>query len=272
MTRALGIAHLTAIDMAPPALIEAAAQAGFDAVGLRLLRVTDDSPGYPLMDDPAAMRDTLAAMRATGVTVSDIEFVRITPETNIADLSGLLDAGQALGARHVIVAPYDSDLSRLADRLAELADAADPRNLRPVLEFFPWTSIPDLGTARRVVEAAGPKVDLLVDSLHFDRSDSMLSELRETPSARLPFAHLCDAPVNPPYSTEDLLYTARAERLPPGDGQIDLHSFIAALPADIPLSLEIPTPHPVNDIVDRFRDLKTKTQSLITKSERAVEN
>jgi sugar phosphate isomerase/epimerase len=165
MTRALGIAHLTAIDMAPPALIEAAAQAGFDAVGLRLLRVTDDSPGYPLMDDPAAMRDTLAAMRATGVTVSDIEFVRITPETNIADLSGLLDAGQALGARHVIVAPYDSDLSRLADRLAELADAADPRNLRPVLEFFPWTSIPDLGTARRVVEAAGPKVDLLVDSL-----------------------------------------------------------------------------------------------------------
>ena len=61
MSRLLSLAHLTAIDLPPPDLIRAAAEAGFDAVGLRLIRVNEVSPGYPLMDDPAAMRETRAA-------------------------------------------------------------------------------------------------------------------------------------------------------------------------------------------------------------------
>lgn len=45
MTRRPGVSHRTAIDLAPPAFVEAAARAGFDGVGLRLLRVTETSPG-----------------------------------------------------------------------------------------------------------------------------------------------------------------------------------------------------------------------------------
>ncbi|MDN3718929.1 sugar phosphate isomerase/epimerase [Roseibium salinum] len=235
MTRKLSVAHLSAIDLAPPAFIEAAGAAGYDAVGLRLIRVTDDTPGYPLMGQAQALRETQSALKRTGLDVSDIEFVRITPDFEIEPLLPFLDTGAELGARHVIAAPYDPDLDRLADRLAELSEAGHARGLSIVLEFFPWTVVPDLATCRQVVEKAGPEVGILVDSLHFDRSGSGFDDLAGLPPSRLPFAHLCDAPVLPAYTSEQLIDTARSDRLPPGQGDIDLHRFLAALPADIPL-------------------------------------
>lgn len=239
-THPLSLAHLTAIDLPPPDLIHASAEVGFDAVGLRLLRVTDDSPGYPLMDDPAMMRATRRALSDTGLWVHDIEFVRIMPDSDIGALDPFLDAGAELGAREVIAAPYDPNLSRLTDRLGELADHANARGLGVVLEFFPWTVVPTLEIALKIAGAAGPSVGVLPDALHFDRSDSRLDSLSAMPPERLRFAHLCDAPVRPIYSEHDLLHAARAERLPPGQGQIDLAAFVGALPPDLPLGLEIP--------------------------------
>jgi sugar phosphate isomerase/epimerase len=140
----------------------------------------------------------------------------------------------------VITAPYDADPTRLADRLGKLAEMAAARGLGVVLEFFPWTVVPDLAICRQVVEAAGAGIGILVDSLHFDRSGSRLDELRALPSDRLPFVHLCDATVGPGYTTEELLHAARDERLPPGEGQIDLAAFLGALPPGIPIAVEVP--------------------------------
>ncbi|MGP9789953.1 sugar phosphate isomerase/epimerase family protein [Roseinatronobacter sp. NSM] len=240
MTRTLSLAHLSAIDLPPPELVRAAAQAGFDAVGLRLLRVTDDSPGYALMDDRALMQGTLQALAQTGLSVSDIEFVRITPELDPDALLPLLDAGAELGARHLICAPYDDDLARLGDRLDQIGAHCAARGLSAVLEFFPWTPVPDLGTCWDVVQGCAPHVGVLLDVLHFDRSASTLDQIAQIPPARLPFVHVCDAPRHPPYTTQDLLHSARQDRLPPGAGQIDIAAILAALPPDTPLGLEVP--------------------------------
>lgn len=239
MTRPISLAHLTAVELSPPELIGLASRLGYDAVGLRLIRVTPDTPGYPLMEDAAMMAATQAALARTGLRVQDIEFVRITPEFDAAALGPFLAAGAALGARQVICAPYDPDLTRLADSLGALSAACDGHGLQAVLEFFPWTPVPDLATALRVVEAAGPRVGLLVDTLHFDRSGSRIEDLaRALP--RMPFLHLCDAPVAPPYTTEALFHAGRVERLPAGDGQIALAPILRALPADLPVAVEVP--------------------------------
>lgn len=240
MTQSVSLAHLTAIDLPPPRLIEAAARAGFDAVGLRLIRVTETTPGYPLMRDRAMMAETRAALRDTGLRVSDIEFVKIEPDTDVEALLPFLDAGAELGAREVICAPYDPDLARLADTLGHLSKEAEARGLGVSLEFFPWTVVPDLASALALVQRAGPEVGILVDTLHFDRSASTIAQVHDVPPARLRMAHLCDAEVLPDYSTERLLHTARAERLPPGAGQIDLLPILTALPAQIPIGIEVP--------------------------------
>jgi len=240
MTRTISLAHLTAIDLAPHHLIEAAAKAGFDAVGLRLIRVTETTPGYPLMHDSAMLAKTKAALRDTGLRVSDIEFVKVEPETNVSSILPFLDTGANLGASEVICAPYDPELSRLAETLGHLSDAACERGLRVSLEFFPWTCVPDLLSAQKIVQMAGPEVGILVDTLHFDRSCSTLADLAKVDPNRLRMAHLCDAEVLDSYSTEQLLHTARAERLVPGQGQIDLKSLIAALPNNIPFGVEVP--------------------------------
>ncbi len=227
--------------MAPPQMIRLAAKLGYDRVGLRLIRVTETSPGYPLHKDPAALRATRAALDDTGITVNDIEFIRLTPDFRPETLLPFLDAGASLGARHVICAPYDPDLARLSDNLAALQTLARPFALSCVLEFFPWTNVPDLSTARRVVDSTGDAdIGILLDTLHFDRSASTLVDLANLPATRLPFLHLCDARVHPPYSTDDLLHTGRAERLPPGEGDIDLIAILAHLPPDLPVALEVP--------------------------------
>ena len=238
---AFSLAHLTVLDLPPPEMVRVAARTGYRTVGLRLIRVTDTTPGYPLMHDPAMMRATKAAMADTGAGVLDVEFVKITPDIDVASLEPFLAAGAELGARHVITAPYDPDLARLADRLGAISDLAARYGLRAVLEFFPWTVVPDLRTAARVVEATGrPEIGILLDTLHFDRSGSTVEQLDRVPASRLPFVHVCDAPVRESYTTEELLHAGRAERLPPGEGAIDIRGILKHMPQGIPVALEVP--------------------------------
>jgi sugar phosphate isomerase/epimerase len=238
---ALSLAHLTVLSLPPPAMVRLAARVGYSHVGLRLIAVTETSPGYPLMDDPEMLRETKAALRDTGIGVLDIEFVRITPETDVAALERVIAAGAELSARHLVTAPYDPDPARLADRFGGICDLAGRYGLSPVLEFFPWTVVPGLADAAKVLAAAGREnAGILVDALHFDRSASSLADLDRLPARRLPFLHLCDAPAARPDSTEILLHQARAERLPPGEGGLDLLSLIGHMPAGIPVVLEVP--------------------------------
>jgi hypothetical protein len=48
--RLLSIAHLTVLDAAPPQLVTVAADAGFDAVGIRVWPAADE-PAYPMLGD-----------------------------------------------------------------------------------------------------------------------------------------------------------------------------------------------------------------------------
>jgi sugar phosphate isomerase/epimerase len=52
--------------------------------------------------------------------------------------------------------------------------------------------------------------------------------------------HLCDAPAEKPETIDGLLFTARVERLLPGDGGIDIAAIMRRMPPDIPVALEIP--------------------------------
>ncbi|MCP1196035.1 sugar phosphate isomerase/epimerase [Acetobacter senegalensis] len=242
MKRELSLAHLTVISLSPPEMIRVASRTGYQSVGLRLIRVTPQSPGYPLMDNPIMLRETRAAMSETGVRVHDIEFVKLEPDLDVRSLDRLCATGAELGASRLIVAPYDPNLPRMAEKFAEICALSAQYGFGVVLEFFPWTVVPNLADALALRKQAGSPENggILVDALHFFRSGSSLADLKGLNSAVVPFLHLCDGPEKGADDLEGRLQEARAERLVPGEGNLPLHSLIAAIPAGIPFSLEVP--------------------------------
>jgi sugar phosphate isomerase/epimerase len=113
--------------------------------------------------------------------------------------------------------------------------------MRAILEFFPWTEVPSLGAAMAVVEATNrPECGILVDTLHYARSDSTAEQFRGVPASRFPFVHVCDAPAGTSWTREQLFHAGRVERLPPGEGGIDIKGILQNLPPDIPVGLEVP--------------------------------
>ncbi|MGH6708525.1 MAG: sugar phosphate isomerase/epimerase family protein [Bradyrhizobium sp.] len=239
---AFSLAALTVLELAPPALIDIAAACGYDAVGIRLLAAMPGGIAYPLMDDKAGLNETLARLDATGVNVADLEVVALRPETEIAAFSAFFETGARLGAKHILVAAYDPDLGRFGDRYAAFCEAAAPYGLTADLEFMPWTYVPDLATATSIVAPmAQANAGILVDALHFDRSKSSITEFARTPVHRLHYWQLCDGPAERPATTEAMIHAARHERLFPGEGGIDLVALARAMPADITVSIEVPT-------------------------------
>jgi sugar phosphate isomerase/epimerase len=235
------LAHLTALSLSPPELVDAVAAAGYRYVGLRMTKVTPQEPHYPLASDPALIRATKTHLAATGIEVLEVELARIAAADNPREYLRFLEAGAELGARHVITQLPDADFARKTDRFAALCELARPLGLTIDLEFPSWTETPDLAEAARVLRAADqPNGGILVDLLHFARSGSSVIELRKLPAAWFHFAHVCDAPAEPPATTEGVIHAARFERLFPGEGELDLRGVLAALPPGIPYALEIP--------------------------------
>ena len=241
MSRTYSLAYLTGSSFTPPEMISAAATLGYGAVGLRLLPATPDGAVQTLIGDAAAVRETLSRMKATGIGVLDIEIIRIVPEFSVADFEPFMEIGQALGAKAILVAGDDPAEARLVDRFAAVCRAAAPFGLSCDLEFMPFTIVRNLADATRIVRAAGePNARVLVDALHFDRSDSTIEQVRALPRDWLSYAQICDAPHIVSPTREQLLHTARVERLLPGEGDIPLGPLFQALPKDLPISIEIP--------------------------------
>jgi sugar phosphate isomerase/epimerase len=235
------LAHLTALSLSPPRLVEVAARAGYKYVGLRLNRVTPTEPLYALAEDRALMAETRARLADTGITVLDIELARMGPDNEARSYLPMLEAGAELGASYVLTQLPDPDRGRALERFAALCELARPLGLGIDLEFISWTETPDLAAAAKVLrEANQPNAGMLVDTLHFARSGSTIEELSKLPREWFRYAQVCDAPAQVPATREEVIYAARFARLFPGEGGLPVREILACLPPAIPCALEIP--------------------------------
>ena len=235
------LAHLTVLSLTPPQVVDVAARAGYRYVGLRMTRVTPDEVLYDLARDRALMKDTKARLAATGVAVLDTELVRMDPEHEPEAFIPELEATAELGAHHVIAQLPDPDRERATARFARLCDLAKPLGIFVSLEFPHWTETGNLKEATRVVQAVNrSNAGILVDMLHFGRSDSSIKDLASLPREWFRFVHVCDAAKEVPPTMAGIIHTARDERQFPGEGGIDVRGILAAMPQDIPYALEIP--------------------------------
>jgi len=241
MKRLLTIAQLTSLSSTPPQLIDLAADLACDAVGVRLLPAAPGGTHYPLWEDPAMLRETLARVERSGVGIIDLEVLRIGADFEVSGLSAFFDTGARLGARHVLVAGDDAVEDRLIDNYAALCLAAAPYGLTCDLEFMPWTAVRDGATATRIVEAAAqPNGGILIDALHWSRSATSAADIAAMPPSRLHYVQICDGVMPGPVDTARMIFDARCERLLPGEGGIALDELLRLLPAELAVSVEIP--------------------------------
>ena len=242
MTRPISLAALTVLELTPPDMVSCAAEAGFSHVGIRLLPATPTEPRYDLVGDTPLLREVERRLADTGVEVLDVEIFRIKPETRVADHEAAIATAARLGARELLVAGNDPDEARLTDHFAAFCDLAGRYGLGAGLEFMPWTDAKDLPQAARIVERSGrDNAGVLIDPFHLSRSRSRIADIAAIPPTRLRFMQFCDVPVEIPPSMDEILAEARAERLFPGEGGLDLLGLLRAVPRDLPLSIEVPT-------------------------------
>lgn len=240
--RSYSLAYLTASSLTPPQSVAVAAQLGYSHVGLRLWPSVSGGEFQNLIGDPRLMRETIAGLRDTGVAVRDLEVVRITTGFDAKACLPLLEAGAALQARGVLVIGEDPDRNRLAQSYAGLCELALPLGLTVDLEFLPWTTVRDANSALAILAHAGrPRnAGVLVDALHMARSTSTLADIAALAPQCLHYAQICDGPGSGTFTLEEIIHTARFERLLPGEGGIDLRGLFGALPPDLPVSIEVP--------------------------------
>jgi sugar phosphate isomerase/epimerase len=224
----LFLAPTTLVDAAPLEFLAVAADAGYDGVGIRLYR-SPNLPFHPVVGNAALERDVRRALADRGLAVLDIFTFYLQPPTDVGDFVPALEFGAALGARYAVIQGDDPEWSRLRDNFAAFCDAAARCGVGVAIEFMPARPLATLAAALRLRrEAARPDVSILVDPLHLARSGGVPADLNGLDPSLFPYAQFSDG------------IAATAERRMPGEGELPLGELLDALPAGLPLSVEVP--------------------------------
>lgn len=202
--------------------IRAAADAGFDGIGLRAENYWDAG-----LDETSMLN----IARRHGVRILEVEYLTgwgtsaDRDEAQQAKERSVFGMARAFGVQHVnagLLEKLPLDITTTA--FAELCERAGP-DLTVALEFMPYSGIPDLASAWHVVQAA-PNGALIVDAWHWARAGQQASDLADVPPERIVSVQLCDVRKRPmePSRTESL-----GHRLPPGQGYGDTIGMVRAL-------------------------------------------
>ncbi|MCZ7528208.1 MAG: sugar phosphate isomerase/epimerase [Acidimicrobiia bacterium] len=222
--------------------VAAASAAGFDAVGLNLReyrRLRDEGR----TDDE--LRRTLERhgqwlyeMEALGGWSSSGE----ERERSRRAEEDFFHMADAFGARYLqAVGPHEGSLDDAAEAFGALCDRAGEHGLVVGLEFLPFTNIPDVTTALRIVEGADrPNGGICADSWHFTRGTPDWEALERVPGDRVAGVQIDDGPLEP--EDDDYLRDCLENRRPPGQGDFDLERFVSILDrigSTAPIAVEV---------------------------------
>ena len=128
MGRLYSLSYMT-LETSPPKMIEFAAEAGYDLAGIRMMPTLPGGQAFPLMNDPAMLRETLLRIDDTGVKVLDVEIARIDGVSGVELWLPMLEASAKVGARTIVVAGDDPNEARMTETYGLLCDAAAPFGL-----------------------------------------------------------------------------------------------------------------------------------------------
>jgi sugar phosphate isomerase/epimerase len=260
MAHLLSLAAGVLPEFPPERVVLAAAESGYRATGI-----------WCDMDSwtDATTRAVQHELRAGALQALDIEVIWIHPGREVADAARrLIDIGGTLGARNVLIVSANPSLADTKHQFAALCDLAAAAGMRAVLEFLMIAQVQTLAQAVEVVtDVAHPAGGVLIDALHLARCGASLANVASIARDLLPYAQLCDGAATlakPDYDA--YLADAIDGRCAAGEGALPLRDLLAALPHDVPLSLEVRSKRyreTYPDPVDRARAVLAATRDFL---------
>jgi sugar phosphate isomerase/epimerase len=244
----LGIEMLTLLGMPPVEHVRLAAELGCVSISTGLSGLPLAQFGYPnfapypawsLEHDPVLRREMKAALRDTGVYIGLAEGFRVRPDADLRHRAAALDIVAELGAIRVNAVSMEPDMKRTYDQLAILAEMVSARGMNFTVEFAPPNAIDTLPAALAAADHIGRgQCQVLLDSMHFFRSGATVDDLANLEPSVIGYAQLCDAPVTS--KGDSYMQEAMFSRQVPGSGELPLREWIAALPLDLEIGVEVP--------------------------------
>jgi sugar phosphate isomerase/epimerase len=241
--RLLSLAAGVVQEFPPEQVIYAAAEAGFNAVGLWC-----DIQSW----DNRRSQRVEQALRETGLFALDLEVVWLKPGEAFTTHDAMIEIALELGVHNLLCVSSEPDPARTRRRFEHLCKKAEAGSLRIVLEFLAITEISSLRQALDIVQDVGhPVGGILVDTLHLQRTGGSAADIGAIDPHLMPYLQLCDATAAlHDHSPEGVLEDALYLRQLPGDGELPLTDILRQVDPQLPLSLEIRS----RELIERFPD------------------
>jgi sugar phosphate isomerase/epimerase len=263
----IGIDFISVLGQPPGDYVHVVADLGCRKLSIAptpIVSVEGFYPAWSLVEDAPLRRAVKAALRDRGVAVSQGEGIMVWPDRDMTEFAPEMDAIADLGAPLVNAISIEPDQARMFDQLGIFAEMAAARGLAAMIEYVPTTGLPDLSTALAALAHVGrPDLKLMLDTMHWFRSGATLADLAALDPALIGHVQLCDVPW---VSSQEYGDEARYDRLAPGEGELPLAAFIAALPPGQLLGLELPMRAKMlagMDPLERLRPAVEATQKLV---------
>jgi sugar phosphate isomerase/epimerase len=255
------IAPTTLQDTAPLDYIDATIAAGYDGIGLRVHR----SPGLPF--HPVVGNATLIAEMKSRITdarlkVFDLYSFYLEPNTDVSSFAPAMELGASFGAKYATVMGADTDWSRQRDNFMRTCDLARPFGLTCSLEFAVIRPLATLPQTVRLITEAKREAVICIDPLHLARSGGCPADVKALDLKYFPYAQMSDGVLEPGEPNPALFgKLGLGQRRMPGEGTLPLREVLAALPKDVPLSVELP--HSLSAKGTSARDWATMTLQAV---------
>lgn len=264
----ISLAALTILDSGPAGQIRAAAEAGWQSVGLRLMPLLESDAR--IVGDARKEEEVRRLVAETGLAVLEIGVFPLKPIMDWSLIEAVVAFSASLGARFLVCPVEDFDATRRAATLTRLSAIAVRHRMRALVEFNPYSACPSLTEALALVRAC-PQVDagLVIDVLHLSRSGGSPEDLVSVDPGLISLVHLCDAPPPPDRrrSVDELRAESRTARLLPGEGSLWIERLLWVLPAHTAISVEAPSArHAHLSATDRARRALVATEALMARS------
>jgi sugar phosphate isomerase/epimerase len=149
-------------------------------------------------------------------------------ETEAEQFASLVQSTGATKVLACTMEPSVADFDAATRHLGALAERLAPLGAQVCVEFLPWSGVPDLATAWRLIEPLPDGAGITLDMWHWQRQPGgpNPSLLASIPGARIGYVQLCDVPAE---AVGDPLSDAMANRQLPGEGVVDFAAVFAIL-------------------------------------------